>query len=175
MKWMSRRELVCIIAVTLGVFLFGSGTSAGSRKYQTYRRPEIDMPVSLAVGTVRTPEFIAQNHYYLIIIQVEKRLPFSDMMCLLGLSDGPLDPYNCDKEPLLQADWTVLNDGHIIAKGSMDRSPEYLNHYILINVGGFKGESGKKYIVEVKFTKNGTSLNVTNPHLVIMMTKPTDW
>jgi hypothetical protein len=33
------------------------------------------------------------------------------------------------------------------------------------------GESGKKYVVEVKFTKDGTPLNVANPHLIVILVR----
>jgi hypothetical protein len=178
MEWISRRTKISIIGITFGVFIFGSETSAGSRKYQTYRRPEIDMPVSLAMGTVRTPEFLVKRKAaYLIMIQEEKLLPFADMMCMIGLTTGPLDTYNCNKEPLLQVDWTVWDDGHIVAQGSVHSRDggDYAEQYVFKHLGHFMGESGKKYVLEAKFTKDGAALNVTNPHLIVIMTKPTDW
>jgi hypothetical protein len=42
-------------------------------------------------------------------------------------------------------------------------------------LGQFVGERNKKYVLEVKFTEDGSALNVTNPHLIVMMTKPTDF
>ena len=59
----------------------------------------MDMPVSLAVGTIRTPEFAVKREAYLVMIRAEKRLPFADMNCMLGLSTPLPDP-NCNKEPL---------------------------------------------------------------------------
>jgi hypothetical protein len=35
-------------------------------------------------------------------------------------------------------------------------------------LGKFMGESRKKYVVEVKFTRDGTALDVTNPHLIVI-------
>ncbi len=35
-------------------------------------------------------------------------------------------------------------------------------------LGSFAAEADKKYVVEVKFTKDGTSLNVANPHLIVL-------
>ena len=96
---------------------------------------------------------------------------------MMGITLGPLDPDNCDAEPLLQADWTLWNNGQFVqrgkahragggagAKGSMDK---YLGHFV--------GEPNKEYVLEVTFTKDGSALNVTNPHLIVMMTKPTDF
>src|SRR5260221_2012637 len=171
MEYISRRKLIGIMGGTLGVLLFGLGTSAGSGKYQTYTRPQIEVPVSLAVGTVRTPEFRVKNQNYHIIIQAERRLPFADMLCMMGLTTGPLSRFNCDKEPLLQADWTVWDGENVVAQGSVherdgyfDSAKEYLFRYL----GNFVGKAGKKYVLEVKFAKDGTPLNATNPHLIVM-------
>ena len=38
-------------------------------------------------------------------------------------------------------------------------------------LGSFVGELGKKYVVEVKFTKDGTPLNIANPHLIVIKHK----
>jgi len=38
-------------------------------------------------------------------------------------------------------------------------------------LGSFVVELGKKYVVEVKFTKDGTPLNIANPHLIVIKHK----
>jgi hypothetical protein len=58
MKWMSRGRLIDLIGGTLGVLFLVPGASAGSHKEHPYRYSILDMPVSLAAGTVRTPEFL---------------------------------------------------------------------------------------------------------------------
>jgi len=164
-------------ALAVGIFL-GVGGCPSSKKYQTYRRPEIDMPVSLAAGTVRTPEFHVTHENYVIMIELEKKLPFADMMCMLGLTTGPLSSFNCDKQPLLQADWTLLDGGRVVAEGSVHErngNADYLNRYIFRHLGRFVGEDSKTYTLEVKFTKDGTPLNVTDPHLIVVMVKASDY
>ena len=42
------------------------------------------------------------------------------------------------------------------------------NKHIYKLLGSFSGEAGKKYTVEVKITKDGTPLNVANPHLIVI-------
>ena len=129
------------------------------------------MPVSLAVGTVRTPEFAVKREAYFIMIQAEKgRLPFVDMKCMMGLTAGPLETSECNKEPVLKSDWTVLDGEHIVAQGSnrIEADAEYTNEYMFKFLGKFMGKSDKKYVVEVKFDKDGTALNVTNPHLIVI-------
>lgn len=174
MKGLSRRDLIAGVGGVLGVVLLGPRALAGI--CWGCRKPTVDMPVSLAVGTVRTPEFPVKHQAYLIIIRAEKRLPFADMNCMLGLATPLPDP-NCSQEPLLQADWKVWDNGRVVDYGSAHRrdgrggwAEDSIDRYL----GHFVGEAKKKYVLEVKFTKDGSALNVTNPHLIVMMTKPTD-
>jgi hypothetical protein len=173
MKMMSRCQMIVLIGGTLALLLLALSVSAGDSKVHKYRGSEIDMPVSLAVGTVRTPEFAVRHEAYFIMIQAEKRLPFVDMECMMGLTAGPLETSECNKEPVLKADWTVLDGEHIVAQGSnrTEADAEYTNDYMFKFLGKFMGESDKKYVVEVKFTKDGTPLNVTNPHLIVISVK----
>ena len=173
MKWMSRRKLIGIICGILGVLLPGPIVSAVGHKEHKYRYSEIDMPVSLAVGTVRTPQFPVKHEAYFIMVQAEKRLPFVDMRCMMGLENGTLDFKDCTKEPLLQAEWTVSDDGNIVSQGSSSGwgAAEFTDKYLFKFLGKFMGESGRKFVVEVKFTKDGTPLNVTNPHLIVILVR----
>ncbi len=144
-----------------------------SPKQHKYGYSEIDMPISLGVGTVRTPEFPVIHEAYFIMIQAEKRLPYVDMKCMMGLTAGPTEGSECNKEPVLKAYWTVLDGEHIVAQGSnrTEADAEYTNEYMFKFLGSFMGKSGKKYVVEVKFTKDGTPLNVTNPHLIVILVR----
>jgi hypothetical protein len=132
------------------------------------------MPVSLAVGTVRTPEFPVTTEWYDIVIQVEKPLPFMQMQCMMGVTTGPLVLKDCSTDdPLLQADWTVWDGGKLVDQGSTPArcACKFENKYIFKFLGVFVGEVGKRYVVEVKFTKDGTPLNVANPHLIVIKHK----
>ena len=173
MKFMSGLQLSSIIAGLLGAFLLGPSVSAANPKPHKYRHSEVDMPVSLAIGTVRTPEFAVKREAYFIMIQAQKRLSFVDIQCMMGLMSGPTALSECTKQRVLQADWTVLDDGHIVARGSDSGEGEakYTDEYLFKFIGKFVGESGKKYVIEVKFTKDGTPLNVTNPHLIVIAVK----
>ena len=174
MKCTSGRKLIGFIVGTLGVLLLIPGVSAGSHKDFPEKNSDIYMPVSLAVGTVRTPEFSVGGHgqLYDIIVQVEEPLPFEQMECMMGVTTGPLESRNCsNNDPLLRADWTVWNEGHIVSSGSnttITADAKYTTKYIFKLLGSFAGEAGKKYVVEVRFTKDGTPLNLANPHLVVI-------
>ena len=131
------------------------------------------MPVSLAAGRVRTPEFPVKNEkqWYDIMLQVEKPLPFTEMKCMMGVTSGPLDLKDCTSDdPVLRADWTVWDSGLIVQWGSI---PDlcaciFTDKYIFKLLGSFPAEAGRKYVVQVHFTKDGTPLNVANPHLMVI-------
>jgi hypothetical protein len=141
-----------------------------SDKDHPYRYSVVDIPVSLAAGTVRTPEFSPPSRWYWIMVQVEKPLPTRQMQCTTGTTAGPLDSKNCtNDDPLLRADWIVLEDGQAVKSGSSTTKADasFTTDNISKFIGSFPALAGKKYVVEVKFTKDGTPLNVANPHLII--------
>ena len=105
------------------------------------------------------------------MVQVEKPLPFQQMQCMMGVTSGPLNLKSCTaNDPLLRADWTVLEDGQVLKRGSSTTHGDdmYTEDYIFKFIGNFSALAGKKYVVEVKFTKDGTPLNVANPHLIVI-------
>lgn len=137
------------------------------------------MPVSLAVGRIRTPEFrVAKGEWYDVVLQVEvpqapksARLASAQRIrCMTGATLGPLDERDCGKnDRVLRADWTVWESGRIVDWGSI---PEVdggkWGADIIIQIGSFGLESGKAYVVQVHFTKDGTALNAGNPHLIVI-------
>ena len=143
-----------------------------SDKDHPYRYSVVDIPVSLAEGTVRTPEFSPPTHWYWIMVQVEKPLPTKQMGCMMAVADdSPQSLQDCPlTDRLLQADWTILEDGQVVKSGSSTThaAAKYTTDNIFKFLGSFPATSGHKYVVEVKFTKDGTPLNVANPHLIVV-------
>ena len=171
MKWISRRQWLRAISGAISALFLVPGVFAGGHKEHPYRYSVVDVSVSLAVGTVRTPEFSVASHGYWIMIQVEKPLPFEQMECMMGVTISPLEKlkYCSNNDPLLQADWTVWDGDNIVDKRTIPNrcACKFENKHIYKFLGSFQGEAGKKYVVEVKFTKDGTPLNVANPHLIV--------
>jgi hypothetical protein len=131
------------------------------------------MPVSLAAGRVRTPEFSVKkrSQWYDIMLQLEKPLPVRRMVCMVGVTSGPLDKKDCEKDdPIIRADWTVWEDGRIVEWGSIPDTCGciFTNDNIFKQVGSFPLEAGKNYVVQVHFTRDGSPLNVANPHLIVI-------
>lgn len=161
------RTLVALLCL----LIFVPVTFAGGHKEHPYRHSDVDMPVSLAVGTVRTPEFSGIGQVYDIMIQVEKPLPILQMICMMGVASGLRDPKDCSADdPLLRADWMALDGGHVVDKGATPTrcACKSEKKYIYKFLGSFIAERGKKYVVEVKFTKDGTALDVAHPHLIVI-------
>lgn len=143
-----------------------------SDKDHPYRYSVVDVPVSLAVGTVRAPEFSPPTHWYWIMVQVEKPLPTKQMACMMAVTDDSPDSWKeCPlSDRLLRADWIIWEDGKIASSGSSTTHADakYTKDYIFKFLGSFPALAGKKYVVEVKFTKDGMPLNVANPHLIVI-------
>jgi hypothetical protein len=142
-----------------------------SDKDHPYRYSVVDIPMSLAVGSVRTPDFSPPSSWYWILVQVEKPLPTKQMGCMMAVDDDSPESWKgCPLgDRLLRADWTVLEDGKISSTGSSTThaAGSYSKDNIIKFLGKFPALSGHKYVLEVKFTKDGTPLNVANPHLIV--------
>jgi hypothetical protein len=90
---------------------------------------------------------------------------------MTGATLGPLDAKDCKKnERVLQADWTVWEDGHLVRWGSIpdEDGGKWGGNDMIIQIGGFGPEPDKNYVVQLHFTKDGSALNVANPHLIVI-------
>jgi hypothetical protein len=135
------------------------------------------LPISLAQGTtVRTSEFLVKNIEYHIAIRVNRgQYSFNELSCLIGGNVG--HPSKCAMvhwENVIGVEWKVLDGEHIVAQGTAADSGNSGNIAWSDNsmdryLGVFTGEANKKYVVEVKFIKDGTSLKELNPRLVVRM------
>ncbi len=132
------------------------------------------MPVSLEAGTtVRTSEFLVKNIEYHISLRVNRGLPFGQLTCMIGGNRTPSKSH-CAMlhfDLVVEAEWKVLDGQRIVAQGTatgfgdMAWSDSFIDRYL----GAFTGEANKRYVVEVKFTKDGTPLKEMNPRLVVRM------
>ena len=144
-----------------------------NHKQYPQKYSSVYMPISLAYGRIRTPEFPVKKRtqWYDIMLQFEKPLPFRRMECMVGVTTSPLDKKDCENDdPIVRADWTVWEDGRIVEWGSIPDNCGciFTNENIFKQVGSFPLEAGKKYVVQVHFTKDGSALNVANPHLIVI-------
>ena len=110
-----------------------------------FRKPVVDMPVSLAKGVVTTNEFGSKSdEHYLILVRAQRRFPFDQMTCMMGVFFGGPNPSMCDPKPMLKADWWVKEGDKLIAfdevgyDGSGASSDRTLDRYL----GTFAGNAG---------------------------------
>jgi hypothetical protein len=142
-----------------------------SDKDHPYRYSVVDVPVSLALGTVRTPDFSPSSSWYWILLEVEKPLPTKQLTCMMAVADdSPQSWKECPLgDRLLQADWTIWEDGKVASGGSSTTHADgkWTRDNIFKFLGKFPALSGHKYVLEVKFSKDGIPLTVANPHLIV--------
>ena len=164
-RWVKPDSRIVLKAACLLIFAL----NANAQSCPECSKGKVSMPISLAVGTVRTPEFVTSHKIYSIAIQSEWRLPAVVLRCKLGF--GVVPPTDkCRAQAVLEADWKVLEGGRVVAQGhagGISHEFEAGKDYIARYIGDFQGESKHKYVVEVMFTKDGSSLDVTNPRLIV--------
>lgn len=147
------------------LFLLSFSTSAMCQRV-------LNMPVTLEKGMIRSPEFTVKKKAYIIALQVDNALPRGQTQCMLGVRDA-WEHDNCELVgfPLVvEAEWTLYADGQSVAQGKVrgtDTHWESSDSHTSKWIGHFMGEKGKKYVLEVNFTKDGTALRVANPRLVV--------
>jgi hypothetical protein len=139
----------------------------------------LHFPVSLKVGHVKTPEFTTRGGGGVNAIEITARnlLPAAELGCMMGISEGPQDPVDCNKEPLIEASWKMLSGGHVVAQGSsrdMGKRGYYFGSFYGKYIGVFKAKKHEKYSLEVDFTKDGSALAVADPHLTVSDFLPSD-
>ena len=128
----------------------------------------VDMPVSLTVGHIRTPEFkINQNALYEIAIDAERNLPYQTLNCLLGVED--IYPERCkDTQSVIRASWVLTSHGASIAHGSSDEfKGGAWSTTVSRDIGSFRLEAGKRYVLDVDILNDGTLLQATHPRLKV--------
>jgi hypothetical protein len=137
----------------------------------------LHIPISLKPGQVKTPEFTTQTGAVSIEITAKNILPPAELSCMMGISEGPRDPVDCNKEPLIEASWKVWNGANVVAQGSsreMGRRGGYMGPFYMKYLGAFKVHKHGRFFLEVDFTKDGSALTVAEPHLTLIDLSPPD-
>jgi hypothetical protein len=133
----------------------------------------VDVPMSMAVGHVRTREFkINLNALYIIDIEVQKTIPFDTLNCLLGTAMGPASTalQDCpDRPSVVKATWVLTSNGQTVARGSSDdhRYGAWMNSAISRELGHFQSQSGRRYVLDVDVLADGSPLAPGNPRLKV--------
>ena len=133
----------------------------------------VDVPISMAVGHIRTSEFrINQNAPYTIDIEVQETIEFDTLNCLLGTAMGRTTTalQECpDRPSVVKASWVLSSRGYVVARGSSDdyRSGAWMNGSISRELGNFQSHSGWRYVLDVDVLADGSALAPGNPRLKV--------
>jgi len=166
---LSRTKLAGLALVASGVAFFGIWAVWLATRTD---RP-VDVPISLAVGHVRTREFkVNLNTLYIIEVEVQKKIPFDALNCLLGLGTSSTSSalQECpDRPSVVKASWTLTSDGRTVASGSSDdnREGDWGNDSISRILGSFHSKEGRRYVLDVNVLADGSSLVLGNPRLKV--------
>ena len=155
--------------VGLGLILTGIAALCVSALWSETRTwVPVDVPLSLTVGHIRTREFkINQNALYEIAVDGERNIPYQTLNCLLGVED--IYPERCKDTPsVIRASWVLTSNGAILAHGSSDEfKGGAWSTTVSRDIGSFRLEKGKQYVLDVDILTDGSLLQATHPRLKV--------
>ena len=125
------------------------------------------MPVSLAKGHIRSPEFkINLDAGFWIFVEVETQVDEEGVSCLIGYTSD-----YCRKNGVreLRASWTLSNNGRVVASGSSDRSQGLRGGMLskARGLGDFSVPAGNHFVLDVEFPEDNSHFNSGHPRLAI--------
>jgi hypothetical protein len=129
----------------------------------------LSVPITLSPGHFQSPEFkIWASLHYRINIAFDSGIPLGKLDCLIGNNIESVQP--CTGEPpILDVKWRVLSRGQVITTGSSSehRRASYSYHKVQKFIGGFDGQGGQSYFVQVDILQDGSRLALANPKLEV--------
>jgi hypothetical protein len=153
--------LIIVSIVTVGCWVLWSNTRSWN---------PVNIPIILSEGNqIKSDEFLVNlTGRYFINIHAKGALSFNELACSLGVTDLGQGP--CSKPPAINLSWAVMRSGSIIAHGTTDNflgggGAERLG--VDRTIGYFQGQRGFRYTLDVTVLKDGTSLAVANPRLIV--------
>jgi hypothetical protein len=128
----------------------------------------IEKPISLSVGHVRQSFTLNFTARYTMNIEVERKLPYETLRCLLGVHDYSPEGQCRNIPAVLRFEWTLAQDGKIVQAGS---SASDIGGYTTTTTVGnhfasFEGKQGH-YTLDMDILQDGSALSVANPKLRI--------
>lgn len=136
----------------------------------------LEVPISMETGSITTPEFhpVLETDY-LIYIEVERKIEFERLNCLLGLETiNPLE--QCKDTPeLIDVSWTLNDGGRTIAKGrSQDYRAGFYSDTIAREIGEFRGGKGRVATIRATINRDASELNGAKPKILVSV-DPSEW
>ncbi len=162
---MSRR-LLRLGGVGVALILIGIAVPVGFDRWMQSRSwVPLDIPISLAPGHIRTPEFeINLQGEYWIYIDIERQFKPDVIDCLLGVGYG-----GCEDHPsIVRTSWRVTNAGREVAR---DHNPiiARAGPYDRVGrtIGSFAADPSKHYVLDLDILANASELDGGHPRLKV--------
>lgn len=127
----------------------------------------LNMPVSLAQGHVRSPEFKTNfDAGFWIFVEVETQVDDEGVSCLTGYTSD-----YCRKNGIqeLAATWTLSDNGRVVARGSTDKYQGSRGGTVTKAryIGLFSVPAGNHFVLDVDFPEDNGHFNGGHPRLTI--------
>lgn len=155
--------------IGIGLILASVGLFGGWRWWMVTRTwVPLDMPISLARGHIRSPEFkINLDAGFRVRIEVETEADDTGVTCLLGYTS---DYCLKNGEGELQANWTLSDSGKIVAHGSADSFLGWLpwRNTKARALGSFEVPAGDHYVLDLDMLEDHSRFDADHPRLVIV-------
>jgi len=125
----------------------------------------LDMPISMARGHIRSPEFeINLGGEYWIYVDVERRFKPDVIDCLLGIGYG-----GCENHPsIVRTSWQVTKSGNEVAR---DHNPivARAGPYDRVGrtIGSFAADPSKHYVLDFDILQDASELDGGHPRLKV--------
>jgi hypothetical protein len=125
----------------------------------------LDMPVSLAKGHVRFPEFtINLDAGFWIFVEVETKVDNEGVSCLTGYTSDYCREHDVHE---LRASWTLSEAGRVVARGSTSSCQGSLGGMVTraCYFGNFSVPAGKHFVLDVDFPEDNSHFDGGHPRL----------
>jgi biopolymer transport protein ExbD len=162
---MSRR-LFWLGGVGIALILIGIALLVGfDRWIETRNWVALDMPISMAPGHIRSPEFeIDLEGEYWIYVDVERQFKPDVIDCLLGVNYGGCE----NQSSIVRTSWRVTNAGKEIAR---DHNPVVARagpyDRVGRTIGSFAADRSKHYVLDLDILADASELNGGHPRLKV--------
>jgi biopolymer transport protein ExbD len=154
--------------VGVALILIGIAVPLGFRGWMQSRSwVPLDIPISMAAGHIRSPEFeINLEGEYWIYVDVDRRFNPDSIECLLGLP-----PYynDCHDHPsIVQTSWRITKAGNEVARDH-NIAPVRVGPWDRVGraIGSFAADKSKHYALDLDILADASELNGGNPRLKI--------
>jgi hypothetical protein len=132
----------------------------------------VALPVSLAPGTIKLPEFRTDIDYweYEIALDFENKLDWQRMDCLIG---GEANQGRCKGiANLIDISWELFEGEKVASEGNSANTPGMLWEPTVLyerTIGIFKAEKGHHYTLVLHVTHDASELSIANPKIVVQI------